>query len=103
MSAVGEEDSPLVSKCMDFCRALTNQGEAFNFSLSIGSNFSFSLDTRSEEGKKSLRTKKPSPSTLRRNARRRQEYLNKKQSPVTVNQIAGMLCQSFLQEILTLR
>ena len=55
MCAVGEDSSSLASKCMDFCQALANQGEAFNFSLSIGSNFSFSLDTRSEEGKKSLK------------------------------------------------
>ena len=94
MCAVGEDNSSLASKCMDFCQALANQGEAFNFSLSIGSNFSFSLDTRSEEGKKSLRTKKPSPSTLRRNARRRQEYLNKKHIPVAVNQIAEVVAVS---------
>ena len=89
MSAVGEEDSHLVSKCMDFCRALANQGEAINFSLTIGSSFSFSLDTRSKEMKKSFRTKKASPSTLRRHARRRQDYLIKKQNPPAVNHISG--------------
>ena len=94
MCAVGENNSSLASKCMDFCQALANQGEAFNFSLSVGSNFSFSLDTRSEARKKSLRTKKPSPSTLRRNARRRQEYLNKKQNPVAVNHIAEVTAVS---------
>ena len=94
MSAVGEDNSSLASKCMDFCQALANQGEVFNFSLSVGSNFSFYLDTRSEARKKSLRTKKPSPSTLRRNARRRQEYLNKKQSPVAVNHIAEVTAVS---------
>ena len=94
MCAVGEDNSSLASKCMDFCQALANQGEAFNFSLSIGSNFSFSLDTRSEARKKSLRTKKPSPSTLRRNARRRQEYLTKKQSPAAVNHIAEVAAVS---------
>ena len=49
MSAVGEENSSLASKCMDFCQALAKQGKTFNFSLSIGSGFSFSLDTRSED------------------------------------------------------
>ena len=38
--------------------------------------------------KKSFRTKKASPSTLRRNARRRQEYLIKKQNPPAVNHTA---------------
>ena len=88
MCAVGEENSPLVTKCMDFCRALATQGEAFNFSLSIGSSFSFSLDTRSKEFKKTIRTKKPSPSTLRRNAKRRQDFLNMKQNPSAVSQTA---------------
>ena len=88
MSAVGEDNSPLVTKCMDFCLALANQGEAFNFSLSIGSSFSFSLDTRSKEIMKNIRTKKPSPSTIRRNAKRRQDFLNKKQDPSAVSQIA---------------
>ena len=88
MSAVGEDNSPLVNKCMDFCLALANQGEAFNFSLSIGSSFSFSLDTRSKEMMKNIRTKKPSPSTIRRNAKRRQDFLNKKQDPSAVSQIA---------------
>ena len=88
MCAVGEENSPLVTKCMDFCRALATQGEAFNFSLSIGSSFSFSLDTRSKEIKKITRTKKPSPSTLRRNAKRRQDFLNMKQNPSAVSQTA---------------
>ena len=88
MCAVGEENSPLVSKCMDFCQALASQGEAFNFSLSIGSNFSFFLDTRSKEMKKGTRTKKPSPSTLRRNAKRRQDFLEKKQNSSAVKHIA---------------
>ena len=87
MCAVGEENSPLVSKCMDFCQALASQGEAFNFSLSIGSNFSFSF-TRSKEMKKGTRTKKPSPSTLRRNAKRRQDFLEKKQNSSAVKHIA---------------
>ena len=71
------EDSSLATKCMDFCHALASQGKSFKFSITIGSTFTFSLDTR--EGKDTLpaRTKK-SPSTLRRNAKRRQEFLIKK-------------------------
>ena len=37
---------------------------------------------------KNIRTKKPSPSTIRRNAKRRQDFLNKKQDPSAVSQIA---------------
>ena len=83
MTAVGESDPNLASKCLDFCQALSSQGVAFNFSLSIGSTFSFSLDTRGK-APMSSGTKKKSPSTLRRNARRRKEFLEKKQNPVAV-------------------
>ena len=63
MSAVGEENSSLASKCMDFCQALAKKGKTFNFSLSIGSGFSFSLDTRSEDIRPSeSRSQVPQPS-----------------------------------------
>ena len=85
-SASGEE-SPLANKCFDFCKALASQGMAFSFSLTLGSNFSFSLDTR-EMAPHSVTQdkawKKKSPSTIRRNTRRREEFLRKKQSPAAV-------------------
>ena len=77
MAAVGEAYSTLASKCMDFCQALASQGQVFNFSLSVGPTFSFSLDTT--RSKAPLTKKKASPSTLRRNARRREEFNAKKQ------------------------
>ena len=83
MTAVGESDPNLATKCLDFCQALSSQGVAFNFSLSISSTFFFSLDTRGKAPMASG-TKKKSPSTLRRNARRRREFLEKKQNPVAV-------------------
>ena len=85
MTAV-ESDSSLASKCLDFCQMLTSQGKAFNFSLSIGSAFSLSLDTRDkvpalDTKSKATPKKMPSPSTIRRNARRREEFLKKKLQP----------------------
>ena len=77
MAAVVEADSTLVFKCMEFCQALASQGQVFNFSLSVGPSFSFSLDTTRSEAPRTK--KKPSPSTLRRNARRRAEFNAKKQ------------------------
>ena len=68
MTAVVDVDTSLASKCMDFCQALANQGQAFNFSLTIGPDFSFSLDTRRKSTSPGIK-KKASPSTLRRNAR----------------------------------
>ena len=78
MTAVGDVDTSLASKCMDFCQALAKQGQAFNFSLTVSSGFSFSLDTRRKAGSP-VTKKKTSPSTLRRNARRREEFLAKKE------------------------
>ena len=86
MASVVENDSSLAMKCLDICQALTSQGKIFNFSLSIGPTFSFSFDSRD----KTLDTrvgptkrKKQSPSTLRRNAMRKEDYLNKRKQPLS--------------------
>ena len=68
-----------LAKCLAFCQALASQGQVFNFSVSIGSDFNFSLDTRSKAVKTLETRKKASPSTLRRNARRRAEFIAGKQ------------------------
>ena len=87
MTAVGDVvDTSLASKCMVFCQALANQGQAFNFSLTIGTGFSFSLDTRGKAASPKIK-KKASPSTLKRNARRRADFLQRKQNPSSVNSI----------------
>jgi len=84
MSAVSGVDPTLVTQCLDLCQALVSQGVAFNFSLTTNSDstFTFSLDTRGckekKESNKPLARKKTSPSTLRRNERRRKEFLQKK-------------------------
>ena len=72
---------PWSPKCLTFCHTLATQDQAISFSLAIGPDFSFSLDTRSKD-QHSLGTKKKkqSPSTLRRNARRREEFAKKKQA-----------------------
>ena len=84
MAAVAEVGSTLLSKCLDFCQALSSQGQAFNFSVAIGPDFTFSMDTRSKAASPGIK-KKASPSTLRRNARRREEYLQRKQNTSPVN------------------
>jgi hypothetical protein len=75
------------NKCLEFCQALATHGQKFSFSLNIGSNFSFSLDTRElltsldairmttiQKGMK----KKLSPSQVRRNLKRKEDFLKKK-------------------------
>ena len=73
------ETPTLASQCLDLSQALVRQGLAFSLSLTIGSKFTFSLDTRKiEEQPSPMARKYTSPSTQRRNARRRQEFLKKK-------------------------
>ena len=88
MTAVSETN--LATKCLDFCQILSSQGLAFKFSLTMSSNFSFSLDTRGLaldiQAKIPLK-KKPSPSTIRRNARRREVFLNKKRNPAPLSPV----------------
>ena len=86
MAAVTEVGSTLLMKCLDFCQALSSQGQVFNFSVAIGPDFTFSLDTRSKAASP-VSKKKASPSTLKRNARRREDYLKRKHNPSSVNSI----------------
>ena len=79
MAGVNKDDSALLSKCLEFCQTLANQGQVINISVAIGPSFSFSLDTRGKVHK-DTDAKKKSPSTLRRNAMRREEFLKKKQT-----------------------
>ena len=82
-----KEDAFLASQCLDFCQVLAGKSLSFSFSLKIGTNFSFSLDTRGEATLSSAKKKKKqTPSTLRRNARRREQFLQKKlASPAPVS------------------
>ena len=73
------EDAMLVTQCLDFCQTLAGKSLTFSFSLTIGTSFSFSVDT---SGKGAVapkkKKKKLTPSTQRRNARRREEFLKRK-------------------------
>ena len=82
-----KEDALLVSQCLDFCQMLAGKSLPFSFSLKIGTNFSFSLDTRGQGLLPSTKKKKKkqTPSTLRRNARRREQFLQKNASTAPVS------------------
>ena len=79
--AVNEKDVSLVSQCLAFCQTLVSQGRAVNLSLKICSSFIFSQDTKDNEKVPAAKAKKKvSPSTQRRNQRRRKEFLASKEA-----------------------
>ena len=87
MTSVGDDSPSLAYKCLDLCQTLASQGQAFTFSLTIGSTFNFSMSTGSQDtpapAAQTLKKKK-SPSTQRRDARRRKEFLKRKsQTPMS--------------------
>ena len=78
-SLVSDSNTSLASQCLNFCRTLASQGRSVSFSLKVGSSFAFSLDTKDSENiPASKARKKLSPSTQKRNARRRQEFFASK-------------------------
>ena len=69
----------MASQCMDFCHALASHQKIFTFSLTIGSTFAFSLDTREATRKvEETKKKKLSPSQIRRNLRRKEGGVKEK-------------------------
>ena len=85
MSQLSEEDAKLASQCLDICQTLAGKSLSFSFSFNIGPNFSFSVDTREKEALAPNKRKK-TPSTLRRDARRRKDFLQKKINTPTAEQ-----------------
>jgi hypothetical protein len=95
---MSEEDSSLTTQCLALCQALASQGKAFKFFIKIGSNFSFSLDNRDKSPSTKVekatsanlegRKKKPSPSSLKRNATRRETFLGKQKPPTSPEKAA---------------
>ena len=74
------EDASLATQCLDFCQMLAGKSLFFSFSLTVGNNFSFSVESMGKAALSSptKKKKKPTPSTVRRNARRREEFLKRK-------------------------
>ena len=81
-----DSDQSLVKKCFEFCSALTDKGCKYSFSLKLGQSFNFSLT--SEQGAPPKAKTKRSQSYLRRQQRRREDYLRKRSgfSPENVDE-----------------
>ena len=92
-AAMGSGDPALVSKCLEFCQALTNKGQTFSFSLSIDSSFSFSLETRQTSAQDAVtRMKRASPSRLRRNQKRKEDFLKRKSENLSEEKSEAFKC-----------
>ena len=81
-------ENPLINRCLDFCRHLESTGTPFYFKLSMGNSFAFVLDTKRNGNKVNSNSnslsgarKRITPSTARRNAKRKKEFLDKKTFP----------------------
>ena len=81
--------NPHIVQCLEFCQTLASMGQPINLSLSIGSNFSFSLntnkdipilDSRKAETEKTIvrEVRKLTPSARRRNQKRKEDFLKRK-------------------------
>ena len=78
MEEVPVGDSSLAHQCLVLCQTLASQGRTFSFSLTAGSSFIFSMESTGVAVPVQEVKKKSSPSTLRRNAKRRQLFLKRK-------------------------
>ena len=78
---VSETDHSLAIQCMELTKHLANQGKSFKFSLSLQTGFNFSLDVTQEQlSPSSVERKKPSPSTLKRNALKKTFFFTEKKT-----------------------
>ena len=73
-------DISVLTQCLDFTKQLINSKTAFKFDLKFPNGFSFNFTTMDQEPIQSRKCdiKKKSPSTLRRNAMRKQKFLEEK-------------------------
>ena len=78
MEEVPVGDSSLAHQCLAFCQTLASQGRTFSLSLTAGSSFIFSMESNEISVPVQVVKKKSSPSTLRRNAKRRELFLKRK-------------------------
>ena len=75
-----------LTSCLDFTSKLVSSGKDFKFYVKIGNSFVFNLSSKESGTSSSIvknRNKKTSPSTKLRNARRLQDFMEKKKKNST--------------------
>ena len=73
-------EGSMLAQCLAFSRQMESNKKSFKLEVKLSSGFSFNFNTLDHEESKSRtkEVKKKSPSTLRRNAARKQKFLDKK-------------------------
>ena len=82
MDEASAGDSSLAHQCLALCQTLASHGQTFSLSLTAGSTFIFSMESNGIAIPAQVVKKKSSPSTLRRNAKRREIFLKRKLEPL---------------------
>ena len=78
MTSGGEDALQQLCKCLEFCQALASKGQHFTLNLTLGTSLTVSLVTRENQPSRLVEKKRKSPSTLRRNLKRKEEFTRKK-------------------------
>ena len=70
----------VITQCLDFFRQMESNQKHFKLEVKLSNGFSFNFNNLNQEESKfrTRETKKKSPSTIRRNAARKQKFIEKK-------------------------
>ena len=92
MSVLGNnmEETTVLAQCLDLTKRLINIGTSFKLDLQLPSGFSFNFTTIDQEPSRSRTSvvKKKSPSTIRRNAARKQKFLEDKKKASFIHEVS---------------
>ena len=77
MSTVGSDDNVMANNCLEIFQVLVSHGQNFSFSLTIGSKVPFGMNIRMGSATLEARRKNISPSQVRRNVKRKEDFLKK--------------------------
>ena len=72
----------MASQCLALCQTLASQGQAFTININIHNIFTFSMESKENIPANQGKDKKKSPSTIRRDLLRRQQFLKSKTDQV---------------------
>ena len=88
-------EATLLTQCLDFSRQLLDSKMSFKINIKFGSGFNFNLSTLKDNGKTQSNKcdkKNKSPSTRKRDAARKQKFLEAKKQSFVSKQIKCDLC-----------